>query len=206
MGYAVLSLVRSGWTGTAVLTYSGITTTITPRTRESVASIVVRLAAEVYVDSGLSLTIASLDDTSLSLTAASAFSLTLTGTIESRSGLINGPYSAVTQANGDPTDVDRAALTGVRAEAPTLLVPTGQPTGSGGYGHAHAPQLGRTRLRWWTTADQVWGDETASGVYDLWQDGRIFGRYRIDGWRRVPMGKRRDTAIELVADVQAVTE
>lgn len=208
VGYASLSKVVAGWTGTAVVTYGGITTTITPRLRESVASIFVRLAHEVYRDSGLALSVdVSTDDPFLRVSASSVFDLTLTGTVESRSGLTDGPYLGSSRNDGaGGIASEAAATTGARLVGPILAGEIGGATGAGGYGFSPMPALGRTQLRWWTTYAAVWTDEQINGVHDFWKDGRIFGRIRIDGWRRVPMGKLRSTGIELVADVQAVTE
>lgn len=207
MGFASLSKVVSGWTGTVAVTYGGITTTITPRLRESVASIFVRLAHEVYRDLGLVLSVGIDSEPIIRVSAPSAFDMTTSSNLATRSGLSDLTYTGAASYEGpDDAQNEECASTGARLVGPTLAGEIGGATGAGGYGYAPIPALGKTQLRWWTNYAQSWTDEQINGVYDFWKDGRIFGRIRIDGWRRVPMGRLRSTGIELVADVQAVTE
>lgn len=207
VGYASLSKVVAGWTGTVAVTYGGITTTITPRLRESVASIFVRLAHEVYRDSGLALSIGIDSNPIVRASASAPFDMTTSGNLATRSGLSDLTYSGAASYEGpDDAQNEETAFFGARLVGPILAGDIGSATGAGGYGYAPMPALGKTQLRWWTIYAHTWSDEQISGVYDFWQDGRIFGRIRIDGWRRVPMGLLRSTGIELVADVQAVTE
>lgn len=214
MGLPALALVQSGWTGSIAVTYGGITTTVTPERRESYASLFARVAHAVYVDSGLSLHIESVAADQIRVVGSAAFDLTLTGNCAERTDFEAGPYTAITDQLSDANTPEghHFPLHGQRLEGALLTSPAGTATSGGTYGHTTPQGLGRTTLRAWapvggaTPAANAWTIETITGVYDVWCDGRILGRVRIDGWQRSPMGMRRSDYCELVADVQGVVE
>jgi hypothetical protein len=206
MGYFALSQVLSGWTGTIAVTYSGVTTTITPRTRESVASLFARLIHDVYGQAGLALRVAIDSPTIFAVSAASSFDMATSGTVGSRTGLTDGTYTGAASYSG-PDDADSLSVPSIggRLLGPVLSSETGRATSAGGAGHTMMA-LGRTTLTLTSTLAQAWTLEQTSGVYDVWADGRVFGRVRIDGWTRSPPTRRRSDYAELVATVQAVSE
>lgn len=207
MGFAALAEVLSGWTGTIAVTYGGVTTTVTPYVRESVASLFARLVAQVYADSGLALSVrVSTDDPFVAVSASSAFDLTLSGTCESRSGLTDGPYSGATSYEGVAGVASLYVPTrGLRLDGPAWSVEVGRPTSTGSAGYA-GPMIGGTaQLTMWSSFADTWANEDLEGVYDVWHDGRIFGRGRIDSIRRERMG-RLSNQVVMRADFHGCTE
>ena len=57
MGVASLAKALASWTGSLSVTYGAKTVTVTPRTRESVASLVARLVSDVAGATGLALVV-----------------------------------------------------------------------------------------------------------------------------------------------------
>lgn len=209
MTRAALAKVSTGWAGSIAVTFGGVTTTVTPRTRESCISIAARLAADTYVDSGLSLVFAALASDQWQATGSAAFSMALAGGINTSLDFDSGPYSGASSYISDANGITGlyTPLYGLRLDGTEVATDSGHAVSSGVSGDAGLVVGARTSLHIWTDYADAWDREVLLlGVYDVFHDGRVFGRVRIDGWRRTAMGKRRDVGIELVADAQVVSE
>jgi hypothetical protein len=196
MGYAATALVRTGWTGTIAVVSGGGTTTITPRTRESVASLIARLVHGCYVDQALTLTVSVSSTGVITLAGSASFAMVVSGTVATLTGftgtyLVGASYTAASAYTNAwvPT-------LGLRLDGTMLGTGEGRITSSGGLQAVSALMEGQqTTLRAWTSHADAWTAEDDSGVLDVWHDGRIFGRVRLDSWTRRPMGRQRNTTV-----------
>lgn len=205
MGFASLAEVLSGWTGTIAVTYGGITTTITPYVRESVASLWARTIAQVYADSGLTMTI-STSGSDTTITTSASCTITLTGNTATRTDYDSGPYTNTSFPSDGNGYLGRYVPTrGLRLDGPAWSVELGRSTSTGSAGFA-GPMIGGTAtLTMWSSFADTWANEDLEGVYDVWHDGRIFGRGRIDSIRRERMGRLSDQVV-MRADFHGCTE
>lgn len=185
MGAGAFARVLTGWTGTAVIVANSTTVTVTPQTRESVASFVARMIAEA-TRSGVTLAVVSSSAGVLTLTGSTAFDLTLTGTVETYTAWTAGPYSGITSVVGSGS-YSHAAIpaVGLRMADPLLATSRGTYTGDDGLGSAgHRVSATSTIVGLDTTMllPALDGYE-----FDYWHDGRVFGRFIVTGVRRVPL-------------------
>jgi len=193
VGSATLEIVTTGWTGTIALTYSGVTVTVTPRTRESIASLFARLVHDVYTQAGLAL---SVTGGQLVVSAASAFDLVVSGTCETRSQFTTGGYTGASRYTAEDTSTGTYVPTlGLRLDGVTSQQDAGRSVSTGASGFAGPLTMGTTRLRMWSSFADTWANEDVSGVYDAWHDGRILGRGRIDSVTRTRMGRLSDRVV-----------
>lgn len=218
MAYAALAEVAAGWTGSVALTYGSASTTVTPRTRESVASLVARLVADALSDCGLVLSVSLTSAGRVVLTGRdtsatpATFGLVWAGTAGSFCGfdLGAGTYTGgASYTATDPYTGRWLPSDGLRVDGTGLATDLGRAVSTGAYASSGAMAGESTTIRAWTTHADAWTvEDDIVGVYDAWHDGRVFGRYRIDGWTRAPLGRLRTTAplYLLSADAQAVTE
>lgn len=204
MGYGAFARVLTGWTGTIALTYFGTTITVTPMSRDSVASLVARLLAE-SARAGVTLT-ASVDSSGvLTVTGNDAFDLTLTGTVESRTKLDAGPYSSVTSVTGTGAYANAwVPAKGLRLADPLLATSKGTYSGDDGYGTAPWSVSAGSRVEAWTGAMTL--PDLDGYEHDYWHDGRLFGRVVATNVRRVPMSAhlRATTSTRFEFDVSEV--
>lgn len=202
--FATLAEVKTGWTGTIALTYGGTTVTITPRTRESVASLLARLVAGALLETGLALSVVvSTNDPFLTISAASFFDLALTGTCETRTGMAGGSATSITSESS--ADV-YCPIYGIELDGDELSASAGRAVSSGAYANRGASDAARATVTIYTTYADAWVQEAAlQGVYDVWLDGRVLGRFRIDQWTRTRRGKLHNQVV-LTADALAVSE
>lgn len=197
MGYAALAEVLTGWTGTIAVTYSGTTTTITPYLRESVASLFARLIVQVREDSGFALLLTLAAPDQITISAAATFSMSLTGNCGTRTDYDTGPYSGAASYASDANVYTGAYVPtrGLRLDGITHGQDTGRATSTGASGYAGPLEMGSARLRMWSTFADTWANEDIQGVYDVWHDGRILGRGRIDSITRTRMGRLSDQVV-----------
>lgn len=208
MGYSSLARVQSGWTGTIVLTDSAnvITITITPYTRESVASLIARLVHERTVR-GLTLAVSvdSLGVITLDAGAWDTFDIVFTGNVATRTGF-TGTYTGLTTfVADDPIENAIVYDNGMRLESP-LVATSRAGVVSDGTGAGSPNRIsGSSTLTIWpssmTTPD--FGHD-----FDLWHDGRIQGRFAVRGAPvRRPLSRtlRSATTTRLDLDVEEVT-
>lgn len=207
MGSAYLSQVLAGWTGTVAVTVGSTTTTITPRLRESVASLWARIIAGVYVDSAVSLAFVVIAIDFANVSCASNFTLTLTGNCATRLDMASGPYGPTTSVTTDGAEMSGVVVpTGLRSSL-AMAQPSQSSTGDGSYASALWPSLTTAQLMMSVSAADAWAyDVSTVGVYDIAADAGLHGRVRIDGWNRAPMGRKRNTLVELSTTAQAVVE
>ena len=191
MGSGAFARVLTGWTGTAVIVGNG-TATVTPQTRESVASFIARLIAEA-AQTGRSLSAEVSSSGVITLTGSAAFSLTLTGTVESRTKLDGGPYSSVTSVVGTGAYANAwVPAKGIRLIDPLLATTKGTWTGDDGYGTAPWRVSATSRIEALDSGLTLPDLDTYEN--DYWHDGRVFGRVIATGVRRVPLsGSLRST-------------
>lgn len=200
MGYSALARVLTGWTGT--IEVDGVT--VTPRTRESVCSLMARVVHDVLVQAGRRITIDISDAGVLTIASTSSFDMTLTSGVETRTGFTAGPYSGAssyTAASGYTTAYVPAR--GLRVEGALLATTRGSVVGDGSGASAPRRISTSTRLVIWD--DQLQMPTWAAYDWDVWHGERWFGRFAVESARRVPLGSLRSTDnITFEVDVREV--
>lgn len=200
MGYSALARVLTGWTGT--IEVDGVT--VTPRTRESVCSLMARVVHDVLVQAGRRITIDISDAGVLTIASTSSFDMTLTSGVETRTGFTAGPYSGAssyTAASGYSTAYVPAR--GLRVEGALLATTRGSVVGDGSGASAPRRISTSTRLVIWD--DQLQMPTWAAHDWDVWHGERWFGRFVVESARRVPLGSLRSTDnITFEVDVREV--
>lgn len=201
MGLGSLALVQAGWTGE--LEYDGVGyTTITPFTRESVASFLARYVHQVLIATGEALVVTVGADGKITIAGPSAFDLIASGNVATRTGF-TGTYT------GASTYTGAIAASGIYVPANGLRLPDAMlatsgrgMVGDGSGGVAPVRGSASSTLTAWDSGITL-PDE---GTYDYWHDGRVFGRLLITGRRRVPMSTIRTVdTVRIECDVQEVT-
>lgn len=185
-GNGALAGVMTGWTGTIEYDDGATTVEVTPLARESVASLFARLAHEVYVQAGERLSVSVSASGVITVSASAAFDLTLSGTVDNRTGFTSTYTGAATYTAAAPYDQGWIADRGMRLDAP--LWSTGGERGavSDGSG-ATAPTRAPARARY-VAWDSVTHLPDLTREYDYWHDGRLFGRFLVESARLVPLG------------------
>lgn len=186
MGYASLSRVLTGWTGT--VSFDGDAAgEVTPFERESVASFVARLveACESAGQSGVTVSVSSSGVISL---GGNTPDLTLTGNVATRTGFGSGPYT------GGGTYTADGAFSGAFVPAYGLRVMS--PMLSTTMGASLDEGAGTAGWRASTSAKiMCWGSDATlpdlSYEYDAWSDGRLMGRFSVRSAQRAPLGRQR---------------
>ena len=188
MGYGSLSRVLTGWTGSIVVTYLGVTITVTPE-RESVASLIARLV-EAVAPYGLTLTVSVSSASVITLTGSAAFDLTLSGNSATRTGFTGSYTSATTYTAAAGYANAWTPANGMRLGGVLFASTKTSATGDGGLAGSPARISGTARLVAWDSQLAIadFGYE-----YDVWHDGRLFGRFIARDVRRVPLGRLRNT-------------
>lgn len=197
MGYAALAEVLTGWTGSIAVTYSGTTTTITPYLRESVASLFARLIQRVEIESGLDLSIEVFASEQLRVYAASSFDMATSGNVATRTDYSDLTYAgAATYLSVSDGYTGRyVPFHGLRLDGITHGQGAGRAVSTGAAGYAGPLEMISARLRMWSIFADTWANEDIQGVYDVWHDGRILGRGRIDTMTRTRMGRLSDQVV-----------
>lgn len=189
MGYSSLARVLTGWTGTIV--WADVSSgTFTPFTRESVASVMARLVYEMTVSGQTGVTI-EVTAAGLVTIGGAAPDFTFTGNIATRTGFTagggiysgGGPYVAASSFSGA-----YVPAYGLRLADPLLATSRGAHVGSGAAGVSPVMVSGASRLMLWHSAITV---PDMSYEYDVWHDGRVFGRVLAKSFVRVPMSTLR---------------
>lgn len=202
MGHGLLARVLTGWTGD--ITYEGDgDVAIEPRARESAASLFARLTSSVRALDGALLTWTADANGVVSVSSSAAFNIVFTGNCGARTGF-TGTYSgAASHTAAVAVPSAWVPSRGARLVSP-LLATSGRGQAVGDGSAASPPMRGAAGSRY-----VAWDDEAALALgyeYDYWHDGRLFGRFVIDGARHVPLGITRVTnAITLELDVREVT-
>ncbi len=201
MGYGAFASVLTGWTGTITLN----SRVITPRSSESVASLVARLREYCAFD-GLTLSVSVASSGVITLTGSAAFTLTLTGTCETRTGFTAGPYgSATSQTAAGAYTGAWVPTRGIRLDAPRVDTSDGAATSSGVYATSGHRDAGSGAATVWTSYADAAVREDASDTADYWEDGRLVARSFAAGWRRSRMGLL-PTHVQLAAEMVGVTD
>jgi hypothetical protein len=204
MGYGALARVISGWTGT--IAAHGVT--VTPRPRESVASLIARLVAGVATATSERLTVSVSSSGVLTLSSTSTFTLTATNNTATRTGF-SGTYTGATSYTAASAYSSRYVPTlGLRADNGAWVSNTGGPVADGSLGVSGILAPGRCEVTMWTSFADAWASEQTvrPDVYDVWHDGRIFARLCVDTIRRTAPSKLRTTEMMLRLSGSTVTE
>lgn len=210
-GLVALAKVVTGWTGSVAVTAGGRTVTVTPRTRESVASLFARLIADCLAElSGFELRVSLINEDQLQLSSAdgTVFAVTMSGVCGPNTDFDSGPYSGASTYSSDGNHYAGAVVPqGLRCDTMGLAASQGRATADGTAGYAPPLEAPEATLTAFMQFDAAWSFETSVlGVYDLWHDGRVQARILIDVWRRVPPGKRRTGMMRLEAQASVVSE
>lgn len=207
MGVSSLARVMSGWTGTITLTDSAnsVEITITPYTRESVASLIARLVYERAVR-GLTLTVSVSATGIITIDAGNwdPFDIVFTGNVATRTGY-TGTYTAATTfvAAVAFEGMLFASSYGMRLADPLIATGRGGAVADGSGGSAGPSVSGTSSLVVWSASMTV----PALGYdFDLWHDGRLQGRFCVKGVVRRPLSRtvRSADTIKLDLDVEEV--
>ena len=203
MGSAALATVQTGWTGT--ITAGGIT--VTPRTRESVASLIARLTVEAYAQAGLTLTWSCSSSGVLSVVGDATFTLSATNNTATRTGFTGTYTGTTTYTAAGAYSGAYVPTAGLRLGEPGQLVERGSVVGDGTLAYAGPSVSQRTTLSVWSSYADTWDAEDAiTGVQDVWHDGRVFGRVLVEEVRRVPLGRLRSGTMRLDVECAGVAE
>jgi len=202
-----LAEVVSGWTGSVQTTVGPTTVTVTPKTRDSVASVWERLMrASAGVFGG------TWDGWPngagrLVITGPATFSLTSSGTTQTRLQT-TGSYTGATEYTAAAAYHSGTFPTlGIQAELGVTERAGGGVSGSGDYatsGGAKAP-TGRVTIS--SSYANIVALESAlrpAEVHDVWMGGRVISRFWIRSVRRARWGVGADQA-RLVLDAVVVT-
>lgn len=188
MGYACTASVLSGWTG--ALTIGGYV--ITPRSRESVVSLIARAIEEVYVQSlasaGVALRLSWSVSSSgvLTVTGDAAFDLSATSNTATRTGFTGTYTGASTYTAAAAFSGAYVPTSGLSLDLPSLYGTEGGAVADGTLAWAGPEQPARATLTLWTSYADAWPAELQSGEVDVWRDGHILGRVFVERYRRVP--------------------
>lgn len=201
MGLGSLALVQAGWTGT--LEYDGAATvTITPFTRESVASLFARLVHEVLVATGEALALEAGSDGKITITGLTAFDLVASGNVATRAGF-TGTYTGAATYSGDlAASGIFPPRKGLRLPDPLMATSGRGMVGDGSGGVPGVLSAASSTLQSWDNGMTMPNE----GTYDYWHDGRVFGRVLVTGRRRVPLSSIRTVdTVRVDVDVLEVT-
>jgi hypothetical protein len=184
MGYGSLSRVLTGWTGSVLVV--GPDVEVTPYARDSVASLIAR-CTEVALAYGYVAEWSVGSNSKITLSSASTAEFALTGNTETRVG--KSSFSAGDTATTAYANAWTPA-NGLRVGGVMLATSKSGMTGDQGYGVPPHRVPGSTRIVVWDSQLQI---ADFSHEYDVWHDGRLFGRFVARDVRRVPLGRLRNT-------------
>ena len=203
MGYGALAPVSSGWTGTIIA--HGVT--VTPRARESVASLFARLAYEVAAATTNRLTVSVSSGGIITVSSTATFSLVVSSNTATRTGFTGAYTSASSYTAATAYTGAYVPTLGLRCDNGAWVQTVGQQVSDGSLGYAGPLSVGRCEVSMWTSFSDAWANEdTPTGVYDVWHDGRVFARLCIDTARRTPPGRLRTGPMEVRLSGATVSE
>lgn len=188
VGYGALATVLSGWTGT--VTVAGVATS--PETYDSAASLLARVVERMRFY-GTTLTLSVSSSGVITITSASAVTISFSGNCGTRTGFTAGPYTSVASATGASAYTGAYVPTyGLRLDGPLFATRDGAEVASGAYAAAPARAWGEATLQAVDTFAGAWGAEDDDPiVVDYWHDGRVIGR----GLRGAYSRKRRGLGV-----------
>lgn len=186
MGYSALARVMTGWTGTIVC--DGIT--VTPGTRESVCSLLIRMVRDVLVYSGRTLTLSISDTGVITVASDSSFDFTPSSGVATATGFTAGPYSgASSYTAASAYDTAYVPARGLRLEGPFVATTRGSVVADGS-GAASPRRVSRSSpLVMWDSQLQLPSFEGFD--WDVWHGNRWFGRFVVERVQRTAMGSLR---------------
>jgi hypothetical protein len=204
MGYSSLAPVVAGWSGT--MTINGIV--VTPRTRESVASLIARATVDCYAQTGLAVSWSVSASGVISCSAASAFDLVLSGVVDNRTGFTGSYTGAASYTAAGAFTGAYVPAYGLRLNGRALAQRIGSAVSDGSSGFTGPLTAGAQDLVMWTGYADAWAAEAdVLGVYDVWYDGRVAGRVLLEDVKRTsPLTRLRDSIMALECSARAVVE
>ena len=219
--YAALVLVQSGWTGSVIATVGSTSVTVSPRTRESPASLMARLrtAAAPALSTFLGCSLSSAGVLTVeSYQRTTTFSLTFSGNTGTRTGLTAGPYSGAAfyaAATAIPAIV--LPSKGLRLDDFLVRSKAGQATSGAASALPGCYDKGQSTIHLYGELEELQGQATdiastfGSGeqVWDLWFASRLAARLRIDDISVRPLTRLRSGVThgaELTLRVSGVRE
>lgn len=187
-GYQCTGSVLTEWTG--ALTVGGYV--ITPRSRESVVSLMGRVVEEVYVASlaatGTALRISwSVSSTGvLTITGDAVFVVSATNNTATRTGFTGTYTGATTYTAAGAFSGAYVPTVGLMLDLPSLYTTEGGAVADGTLAWSGPENPARATLTLWTSYADSWPAELQSGEVDVWGKGRLLGRVYVERYRRVP--------------------
>lgn len=188
-GYAALAEVLTGWTGSITVTVGARSVTVTPSTRESVASLWSRVQMRALAELDLTLAVVMLAADQAIAEADQAFDMTLSGNCASRTDFDSGPYSSLATYTSDANGCDGVIVPayGMRL-ADAMLTSTGRAVADGSSAAVLVDSGATSRLALMINLSQAVTIEQAIAalthtqqVHDVWHAGRLIQRVRLSG-------------------------
>lgn len=187
-GYQCTASVLTEWTG--AITVGGYT--VTPRSRESVVSLMARITEEVYVASlaatGTALRISwSVSSTGvLTITGDAVFVVSATNNTATRTGFTGTYTGATTYTAAAAFSGAYVPTVGLSLDLPSLYATEGGAVADGTLAWSGPENPARATLTYWTSYADAWPAELQSGEVDVWGSERLLGRVFVERFRRVP--------------------
>lgn len=213
MGISYLCAVRSGWTGSLVITYAGVTATVEPAEYDSAVAIWSRMILALRVLTGnVTIAVEMVSAPLFRVSAASDFDMTATGNLATRLGLTDGFYSGASSYEGPDNASNVAYGAAITIDGSVIRSDRADVSGDGAAVGPRRWSPGTVGLRILTLHASVWALESAFAgtsfrVWDLGIDGRFVARLRLDQpWERRPMSRLIQTGLwcELSTQAQGV--
>lgn len=189
MGLAALAEVMDGWTGSITVTVGASSVVVVPGTRESVASLWTRVQMRARAELGLGLVVTLTAEDQSQADADAVFDMVLAGNCATRTDFDAGPYSGAASYLSDGNTPDGLILPskGLRLADP-MLGSAGRAAADGTDAAVLMQTAVTSTLRLFTTIQAAAALEAAIAawtqgqqVHDVWHDGRVIARVRIDG-------------------------
>lgn len=204
MGVSSLAEVLTGWTGSLMINdLVNPAYEIEPFTRDSVASFLVRVAHELLVRSGITAT--------TEVSALGVVTMTLSATIDYEASGLVGDWTQISDDTGVSLIQGVGTFVGayvpeygMRLDSPLIATTRGHTSMYGAASSSGVRRSGRGVLAIYD--DNLFPPSFANSDYDLWHDGRLQGRFRVDEVRRVPLSRylRGNESTRLDCDVEEV--
>lgn len=199
-----LSECLTGWTGTIVVD----TVTVTPRHRDSVASVMSRLVqrCETMVGGVWTVTASAAGVITIAWDGGT-FALTSSGTAATRTALASGTGASSYTGTGAHTGGVYPSR-GLATTPGTPVTTRGRIVGDGSVAVAGTPSPGVARVTVYDTHAAMWAwESTLAGVYDVWGTGARgpLVRMRVTELRRVRQGRLASDGLALELAGQEVS-
>lgn len=187
-----ISRVLHGWTGSlTIVPDTGPTVVVTPRSGDSVASLLARAAALLWSRTGVRYRARPDTTGKVRLEAGDDFEVTaITGTVATWTQLSAGTSSGGVLLGDDVAEGVHVPDHG-GACTPDMGTTTAPTVGSGATAAGPRPVAGGSVRLECQDDGAAPGIEADTGVFDYWgTDGKVWSRFTASGWVRTRPGKR----------------